>query len=77
MFRMVTRARWLNGPIHERTTGGNRWRWFGGLYCACVLEGVGTRITIIDRQNPLFQPLLYRSLPQHCHRLMPAPSARS
>jgi NADH dehydrogenase len=34
---------------------------FGGLYCARALEGAGTRITIIDRQNfHLFQPLLYQ-----------------
>jgi len=34
---------------------------FGGLYCARALEGAGTRITLIDRQNfHLFQPLLYQ-----------------
>jgi NADH dehydrogenase len=34
---------------------------FGGLYCARALQGAGTRITLIDRQNfHLFQPLLYQ-----------------
>ena len=34
---------------------------FGGLYCARALEGAGTRIIVVDRQNfHLFQPLLYQ-----------------
>jgi NADH dehydrogenase len=34
---------------------------FGGLYCARALQGAGTRITLVDRQNfHLFQPLLYQ-----------------
>jgi NADH dehydrogenase len=46
----------MNGPRVVIVGGG-----FGGLYCARALQGVGTRITLLDRQNfHLFQPLLYQ-----------------
>ena len=46
----------MNGPRVVIVGGG-----FGGLYCARALQGAGTRITLVDRQNyHLFQPLLYQ-----------------
>ena len=46
----------MTGPRVVIVGGG-----FGGLYCARALQGAGTRITLVDRQNfHLFQPLLYQ-----------------